>query len=786
MSARALACALGLWLAAAVPAAAHSLVERSVPAANSALDRAPRQVELRFNEPVDASFSTATVTDPAGARVSGPPALSADGRTMIVPLEDLPHGFYTVRWRALSTTDGHTTSGVFAFTVGLGARPPEQFGGLAGPDLLLAVVRWAGFVAVTLLVGAVLFPWLVLEPGLRRLDPIEALRLDLDAAARLRVVVVISAAAVVIAAAAEILVRVLALTEASLRDVVAGGHLWVMATGTNPGWAAVIRVAMAALLLLPSAPWGRLLRAAGLSWFVLLAGIVMLFGGPAALAGSDHLALVVLVGAVYGIVGLMLAIILPQIPDIRLPELAAVRPMAAGLLLLGVTLNSHAWGSGPLAAAADWLHLLAAAVWIGGLACLLVILVAPREDRAILAPRLVPRFSGVAAAGLAVMAATGVYAAWLHVPHLDAFTATSYGRYLGVKLLLVVPLVALGAVNRFLIRPRLAGGPTAPDPAPPVGRFLGLGGAEAAVAAGILVVVALLTATPPARVSLATSTAAQALRLAGLDGDVRFALDVEPARPGPNRFEVTVTTGDGAPPDEDARVLVRLTKLDEELGPATHIAAGTGAGRYAVEGVVLPEGWWEVEVLLRRRGVLDASTRFPLRLGPAGAAPEDATARGLLEASAAAMAAAATWREEDQISDGSGGLVVTSLELVRPDRIRARTSTGVEVVFVGATRYLREGTGPWHRAEMSRPIAADGALQYLRAAARVARGRRVPCGAEACRVIMWESPDGEAAFAGWIGEATRRLHRLLMVAPQHYMTGRLFDFDTAIHVEPPE
>jgi copper transport protein len=783
--AAALGFVLALCLILAAPAGAHSLIERSYPAASAALDRPPRQVELWFSEPIDPTFSTATVVDPAGTRVSGSAEVSPDGRAIIVPLQEVPRGFYTVRWRVLSTVDGHTTAGAFAFTVGLGARPPELPGVTAGPDPALAVIRWFGFLAIALLAGAVLFPRLVLVPGLSRIDPIEALRLEDHAAARLRVLTVVSASAVIAAAAVEVVARALVLTGAPLRDVVAGGQLWTMLLTTKPGWAAVVRVAMAALLLLPQEAWGRILRAAGLSWFVLVGAIVVLFGGPAALVGSAHLALVVLVATVYGLVAVMAAIILPQIPDFRIPDLRMASPAAVAVLLLGVTINSHAWGSGPLAVAVDWGHLLATAAWVGGLACLAVILLGAREDRAALARALVPRFSRVAAAGLVFTVATGAYSAWLHMPHFAAFAITEYGRYLGVKLLLVAVLVGLGAVTRFGVRRRLERASSVEEATGPAARFVPLASAEVLLGVGVLFVVALLTATPPARVSLATFAAATpALRLLGESGDARVALAVDPARPGGNRLEVTIAAGDGLPPAEDTRVLVRFIRLDEELAPTTVTLAAAG-GRYVADSVVLPPGWWEAEVVLRRRGRLDASTSFPLRLGEAPPARSEPSAVRLLDEAAAAMSALRTWREEEQITDGAEGLVVASLDLARPDRMRVRTSAGVEVVFVGAARYLREADGPWRREPLSSPIAAEGSLQYLRGAEAVTGGRVVPCGDETCRVVLWEAPGRAAAFAGWIGERTRYLHKVLMVAPRHYMTARLGDFDAPLRVDPP-
>jgi copper transport protein len=792
-------------LAAASPASAHSLVERSSPPANSALDVAPRQVVLWFNEPVDPAFSTATVTDPAGRRVSDRAMVASDGRRMTVPLQQIGRGFYTVRWRVLSAVDGHTTGGAFAFTVGLGARPPDSFGGTSAPDRGLALIRWIGLAAALLLAGALWFPALVLGPGLRRIAPDEARGLGDDAGRRLRRLVVAAATVVLASAAVEIVFRVTVLAEASVGEALAGGLLTTMVWTTKPGWSALARICMAVLALLPLSLRGHLLRAGGLFWFVLVTGVLALLGGPSGLSGSGHLALLVLVGAVYGLAMIMMAIILPQVADFRMPDLAPVPVILGALTLGGLTINSHAWGSGALATLVDWIHLGAVAAWIGGLAALMVVAAGERGDNRLRLTRaLVPAMSRVAALSLAALVVTGIYSAWLHVPGLGALSITEYGRYLLAKLGLILPLVALGAINRFVLMPRLATAhagaarclpQAAPHAAPQAARpaaasseqtILVVLGGEIGFGLAVLLVVALLTATPPARVSLATSTAAaSALRYAGISQDVRLALTVSPAQPGPNQIEIMATRPDGQPVAEESRALLRLWKLDEDLAPTTITLEAQGDGRYAAPGgVTIPAGWWETEVVLRRRGRLDAVASFPLRIGQTTASATDPAAARLLEAAATVMTSLRAWREVEQITDGAGGVVVAHVELVRPDRMRIVTSAGAEAVVIGATRWLRAPAG-WRQETLARPIAAEGAVQYLRGAEAIAGGRPASCEGEPCRVVLWEAPGRAAAFAGWIGADSRRIHKILMVAPQHYMTGHLGEFNGPIRVEAP-
>lgn len=805
-------------LALAAPAGAHSLIERSSPPANSALDAPPRQIVLWFNEPIDPSFSTATVTDPAGRRVSDRALVAPGGRQMTVPLHQIGKGFYTVRWRVLSSVDGHTTGGAFAFTVGLGARPPESFGETSAPDRRLALIRWIGFAAALLLAGALVFPALVVRPGLRRLAPDDALRLSEYAGDLLRRLQVVAAAAVLASSAIEVILRATVLADASAREALAGGLLTTLLWTTKPGWSALVRIGVAALVLLPLSPGGRILRAAGLFWFVLVAGTLALLGGPQALSGSGHLVLLVLVGAVYGLAMIMMAIILPQVADFRMPDLAPVPVVIGALVLGGLTINSHAWGSGAFATIVDWMHMSSVAVWIGGLAALMVVAIGARPDdrlRAIQA--LVPAMSRTAAVCLAVLVATGTYSAWLYVPGPRALAFTEYGRYLLAKLVLILPLVALGAVNRFVLMPRLVGvnaGAVSPEPdgaepaaaapgaapgvmapfAVPSQRrtVLAVVGGEIGLGLAVLLVVALLTATPPARVSLTASTiAATALQYAGTSQGLRLALTVAPAQPGPNQIEVLATGPDGRPVQGELRALLRVIKLDEDLTPETLTLDPQGEGRYlAPGGITLPSGWWEVEVVVRRRGHLDAAASFPLRVGqtpaaaPDPAAANDPAALRLLTDAVSAMTALRSWREVEQITDGAGGLVVAHVEVVRPDRMRVVASTGAEAVFIGTTRWLR-GTGGWRQETLARPFTAEGVLQYLRGAQSVAMGRSAVWDGVPCRVVLWEGPNGAAAFAGWIGTDSRRLHKVLMVAPQHYMTGHLRAFNSLIKIEAP-
>lgn len=97
----------------------------------------------------------------------------------------------------------------------------------------------------------------------------------------------------------------------------------------------------------------------------------------------------------------------------------------------------------PAAMASSVLHLLAMAVWLGGLTALLTLLRHGSLPAAVAA-----RFSRLATLSVTVLAVTGVYQAWRGLGTLDALTETTYGRTLLAKLAAVGLLLLAGAWSR--------------------------------------------------------------------------------------------------------------------------------------------------------------------------------------------------------------------------------------------------------------------------------------------------------------------------------------------------
>ena len=122
--------------------------------------------------------------------------------------------------------------------------------------------------------------------------------------------------------------------------------------------------------------------------------------------------------------------------------------MPAALLLLTPPASGHASVSGGLALVADVAHVTAAAVWVGGLAALVLALLWAGTERWELAVNAVPRFSMLAVGAVSVLLVSGTTSGYLQVRALRGLWETTYGQLLLVKIALVLPLLATRSLQQ--------------------------------------------------------------------------------------------------------------------------------------------------------------------------------------------------------------------------------------------------------------------------------------------------------------------------------------------------
>lgn len=555
-----------VWLAAQ-PLYAHANLERSQPAANSVLDQPPDRVTIWFTEPLEADFSQIQVLDSTGQQVdNGDSALDPnDPKVMSVTLKPVPNGTYTVAWRNLSTVDGHTVRGAFVFSVGepisnAPAAQETQVPLVQSP--VDPVFRWLVLLSGLVLVGGLAFELLVTRPVLLGADSNQNLRLLGQRIKDLSYQLLLLAAGVMLLASlGRLVVQASVVNGVPFYEALGSPMLSVM-SGTQWGrlWLWRVALVLVALLLVLRLRTGQQSKE----------GVTILFATLAALSGAAS--------------------------------------------LLTISLSSHGAAALDVRGAAifsDYLHLIAAAVWVGGLFHLaltipLVLQMQSQSQRRAALSALVPRFSVIAVLSVGTLIVTGLYSGWVEVTILDA-VATPYGLTLVIKIFLVGALLVLGALNLLWVRPRLS----SEEGASRWLRRLVFG--EVALATLVVLSVGVLTSMEPAR------QAASRLGI-GLEDRLSFqdtvegadiALKVDPGEVGLNQFTITLTDRLGRPITNATDVTLELTYLDKDLGTTTLVATSTGQGVYVVDGELLSlAGAWQAGIVVRRPDAFDARTAF--------------------------------------------------------------------------------------------------------------------------------------------------------------------------------
>lgn len=185
---------------------------------------------------------------------------------------------------------------------------------------------------------------------------------------------------------------------------------------------------------------------------------------------------------------------------------ASRRPVILTLWLLSVVLLvSLAWISHaaaarvqPIGLIGDALHLCAAGAWIGGLVPLAIFLTRARVSSAIatIIPQVIGRFSTLSLCCVSVLIAGGISNSWLLVGSIHGLLTSLYGWLLLFKLALFGTLLAFGARNRLAIKANASRAQTRSGFLQQVRRNVIT---EICLGAAVMVIVACLGVTPPAR-----------------------------------------------------------------------------------------------------------------------------------------------------------------------------------------------------------------------------------------------------------------------------------------------
>jgi len=507
--------AVFLALSTAPHAHAHAVLVASTPVDGARLDTAPAQVTLTFDEAIEVVPGTVQVIADNGARAdTGAARVVANGTTIVIPLRaNLPNGSYAATWRVVSA-DTHIVSGSIGFGVGQDAH----------------------------------------TPAVQTVDRSRTLTLASDAAQGVVYLGLIACVGVSLVCAT--LWR-WALALARIRALIwTGWTLMTAATTAQFGFEGPRVLGVG---------WGHVLTRAALSATLHSRTGAMLIAR--------------------GVILLLIAAVIRRIarhstceaPSLDRPTVAALVAGAAALAVT-VAILGHAGAGGDswLASPVTALHLLAMAVWVGGLITLGAV-VLPRRRADNLRP-----WSLVAFACVCTLVLTGEYQGWRQVRPVEAMWSTGYGVTLIVKLVLVVGMLALAYTSQRLIL-RLT-----PE------RLRRTVPAEAALGLAVVAVTAVLVSQPPAR-----TTYGPAVSLTAPLQNRSAAIQISTTRRGPTTIDVTAVDGRGRPVDA-ASVKGTLSSQDAGIAAlAVPFSPTPGKAWQSTYAVVPRPGWWTLTLTMQ-------------------------------------------------------------------------------------------------------------------------------------------------------------------------------------------
>ena len=205
---------------------------------------------------------------------------------------------------------------------------------------------------------------------------------------------------------------------------------------------------------------------------------------------------------------------------------------------------------------ADYVHLLAMGLWIGGLGVIAATLTAsgdlgPDGRKAFLV-RLMPRFSAIAMTCWAALGLTGLYSGYLQIGSWSGLTDTPYGRALIYKLAILAAVLIVASINLLIVTRKI--GTASTETAPGWWRrFAALIALELIGVVAVLIFVGRMTSMEPARPILAERENQQSI--AFTIGERSATLSMAPGTAGPNHFRLDIG-GDPLPAKTEVSILL--------------------------------------------------------------------------------------------------------------------------------------------------------------------------------------------------------------------------------------
>jgi putative copper resistance protein D len=418
---------------------------------------------------------------------------------------------------------------------------------LADPLLYARAIHFA---ATMLVAGVVLFAVFIAAPAWRGVASNDAVAIKVRT--RLAVIAWIGLALAAISGAAWLVLTAAAMSDLPAAQVFGDGVLWTVLSQTT---------------------FGR----AWLARFILACALAATL--PALLSPRDH-----------------------KIPWIEAAAVALAAAFAGTLAWSGHAAGGLG-GEAIFHPAADVLHLIAAAAWVGALLPLIVLFAAAGTDDASLAMArtATARFSILGMVSVGTLLVTGIVNTYYLAGSVPALFGTDYGRLLLIKIALFLAMVAIAAVNRLRLTPQLLQEASIAASRDALRRLRRNAAIEALAGATVIVIVAALGTMPPA-----IHAAHQHPTYGAIPADAAFVhihlvegmadVTIRPGRAGRARATIRLWNEDFGPL-EARQVSLTLTAPAAAGKPIPRPAQQGRDGAWQVDGIELSEpGNWTVTV----------------------------------------------------------------------------------------------------------------------------------------------------------------------------------------------
>jgi copper transport protein len=544
-------------LTSASTACAHAQLLGTSPQSGSTVATQPPEVIFKFNQAVGGTLGAVRVYDAQGNEVDDLDVSHPVGQEhwMGVGLKPhLPDGTYTATYRVISA-DTHIVYGGLVFNIGHAGAPPKfTVAGLIGRNqsgevtkLAFGLVRALDYLSIALLIGGLAFVLIAWRPAL--------------AESRGR-----------------------STTERRWSDA-SQAFAWRMRLLL--GFAVLLGVAVSVLgILLQGASAAGVSLWSSLQHTVISDTLHSRFGEIWGSRAVDWLA-----------IGCLLLVAERR----RARWLEALVGLGATYLAVTPALAGHASIQSPTEVffPSDVVHVLAASVWVGGVACLLLALPAATRqldgpERSQLLLDVLKCFSPVALGAVVAIAITGVVQAYIDVRTLEGLLHTTYGALILVKTALLLCLIGFGWVNRTRIIPALERLVSTQRPPGGTGVLTrrSLRGELALMLCVFGVTAALISYAPP------IDAASGPFSINTTLGPAELEMTVEPARVGLNTIHLyLINAKDGMQFTATKELLAKASLPAKGIGPLPLQPNLSGPGHYTLNSAELsPGGDWEIEI----------------------------------------------------------------------------------------------------------------------------------------------------------------------------------------------